>query len=516
MLNYRDTNSTCANLLQTNGINIDRNDKNTLKGVSTMMGAKARYKDGMKNLNGCVISKEALPLLEASQIENRCIVGTYRLSATTDGTLPMDPILQKAQLDMGTAINPTGGCYHPINSSTDTSQFVKDVGQIVDSKNQQILFSMRKTLDSLKAECAQLDIDINTATGTLDSLRDVQIPTQSNFCISYIDGIINNGQIKIALQAELVVETDRKAKAEAEAKVAADGWTTKFMLRNPNKNNLCVDDGNRTRLDEVDKKFLLWNCDQNNPNQHFTYDPSTMQLRNPNKDQTLCVDDGGVTRAGENNINYYTCDPNNPNQKFKYDSSTNMFSTPNKNNLCMDDGGGTSAGQTKFWQWTCDTNNKNQQFERMELGTEPQAFKGNVVVVCKSKENIPNCVWAGGTKWDGSQNAYWISQFAPNLCSSKCTFTRDFNVSNSKQVKIYINSDNTSVIYMNGKEVGPNNNGWESTAILDAYVTAGKNTIKVNLTQGEGTTGPGGILLSIHEDSSGAEILVSDGSWTVV
>jgi hypothetical protein len=138
----------------------------------------------------------------------------------------------------------------------------------------------------------------------------------------------------------------------------------KFMLRNPNKNNLCVDDGGGSYAGQT--QFHLWGCDKGNANQHFTYDPATQQIRNPNKNN-LCVDDGGGSYAGQTKFHLWDCDKNNINQRFVYDPVNRMFRNPVKNNLCMDDGGGVVNGQTKFHLWNCDTSNTNQVFEVMNI-----------------------------------------------------------------------------------------------------------------------------------------------------
>jgi hypothetical protein len=43
------------------------------------------------------------------------------------------------------------------------------------------------------------------------------------------------------------------------------------MFRNPNKNNLCIDDGGGMNRGET--TFHLWDCDMDNPNQHFEIIP---------------------------------------------------------------------------------------------------------------------------------------------------------------------------------------------------------------------------------------------------
>jgi hypothetical protein len=149
---------------------------------------------------------------------------------------------------------------------------------------------------------------------------------------------------------------------------AAAGFTFpgKFLLGNPKKDSLCLDDGGGTRSGQT--KFHLWNCDRNSTNQQFTYDAATKQLKNPNKN--LCVDDGGGTLNGQTKFHLWDCDKNNTNQHFVYDSSSKMFKNPNKSK-CMDDGGGTRAGQTQFHLWDCAPGNVNQTFEPIPLDNNP-------------------------------------------------------------------------------------------------------------------------------------------------
>ncbi len=513
MLNYSENNSICANLLRKNGVNID--DKTTLKAVASMMGAKARYQDGMKDLNGCVLPKESLSIVESTKMQNKCSLSTKnvnnntirsvnKLSSTIDGTLPIDKDVQKAQLNNGFSVYPNEGCYYPIDSSKDAVKFMTDVGQIIDFSNQQILYNMQQKLQSIKNECNELDNQISIESTNLRNVQR-QVADQTALCSSYINDISTNTQLLADLTRDL--ENKRRQKADALAKEAeiAEKWKVKFMLRNPNKDNLCMNKNS-------DGRFSLENCDPNDVNQHFSYDSVSMHIKN----NDMCFDDGGVTGPGQGNFYLNAnCDTNNYNQKFKYDPNTNMFSNPYKDNLCMDDGGGQYAGATPFWQWSCDTNNQNQIFERMEIGGDPQPSKGNVVVVCKSNGNDSGCIWGSGTIWSGSQNAYWISQFVPNLSAADATYTKDITVPNSVAVKIYINSDNTCSIYINDIHIGDNNKGWENTETFNASLNAGKNKIKINLKQGENNLATGGILFSMHNANNGAELLVSDGSWNV-
>ena len=148
---------------------------------------------------------------------------------------------------------------------------------------------------------------------------------------------------------------------------------SRLRIRNPNKPNMCLDDGGGNKNGET--KFHLWECDNNNKNQEFVYNAKTKLLRNPNKNN-LCLDDGGGTKNGETKFHLWTCDPNNKNQQFDYDSATKLFRNPNKPNMCLDDGGGTKNGETKFHLWECDPNNKNQQFDIIEPN-QIVSLKGN-------------------------------------------------------------------------------------------------------------------------------------------
>ena len=207
-----------------------------------------------------------------------------------------------------------------------------------------------------------------------------------------------------------------------------------IQLKVPSKNNLCMDDGGVTKAGEG--PMHSWICDQNNKNQQFIYNATIKQLKNPNKNN-LCVDDGGGTTAGATKLWMYTCDPNNPNQQFVYDSNTKMFKNPNKNNLCIDDGGGTKAGETKMHLWNCDSNNPNQKFVPVPIITYnrfeacPRGYKGpEPTGKCKAGWSTKcgedcaknNCAIAEG-KWiplDYSKNPYTCQmKMSPSITYNK-------------------------------------------------------------------------------------------------
>lgn len=98
-------------------------------------------------------------------------------------------------------------------------------------------------------------------------------------------------------------------------KIYSDGT---FSFRNPYKNNLCLDDGGGATAGST--KMHLYTCDDGNPNQRFAIknkmpNGSVVIGLNPNK-PNLCLDDGGGTEPGKTNIHIWNCDPNNSNQQF--------------------------------------------------------------------------------------------------------------------------------------------------------------------------------------------------------
>jgi len=198
---------------------------------------------------------------------------------------------------------------------------------------------------------------------------------------------------------------------------AAAGFTFpgKFLLGNPKKDSLCLDDGGGTRSGQT--KFHLWNCDRNSTNQQFTYDAATKQLKNPNKN--LCVDDGGGTLNGQTEFHLWDCDKNNTNQQFEYDSNSKMFKNPNKSK-CMDDGGGTRAGQTQIHLFDCAPGHVNQTFEPIPLDNTPPPPPPPPVVDVQTRCNeihertqvIPYKTW-GSTSND--ERTFWDA----NGCNQK-------------------------------------------------------------------------------------------------
>jgi hypothetical protein len=167
----------------------------------------------------------------------------------------------------------------------------------------------------------------------------------------------------------------------------------KFILRAPGKNNLCMDDGGGTAPGQT--KMHLWTCDTGNSNQHFVYDPTTKQIRNPAKN--MCVDDGGGVNNGQTQYHLWTCDPNNKNQQFDYNPYTKMFSNPNKHNgaMCIDDGGAYAAGATKIHSWLCHSANPNQKFEAVRIdGPVGAKIPGLMMLQNPFKQNL--CMDDGG------------------------------------------------------------------------------------------------------------------------
>lgn len=193
-------------------------------------------------------------------------------------------------------------------------------------------------------------------------------PMKKNLCLDDGSGMIP-GQTPFVLydcwsdspnqHFEIVSQTQLAAEKSAIMDAVADG--SKFIMRIPGKNNLCVDDGGGQTI--ASTKFHVWTCDTSSMNQVFKYDATTKRIRSVQK-QGLCVDDGGGANAAQSNFVLWPCDPANKNQDFVYDPKTLLVRNPNKDNLCMDDGAAYSAGAgPKFVLWYCDVFNPNQHFE---------------------------------------------------------------------------------------------------------------------------------------------------------
>ncbi|POM60098.1 hypothetical protein PHPALM_31083 [Phytophthora palmivora] len=141
-----------------------------------------------------------------------------------------------------------------------------------------------------------------------------------------------------------------------------------IMLRVRGKNNVCVDDGGGHGNGET--QFSAQQCDPTSPNQIFSYDASTHQLRSINK-PGMCMDDGGGWGPGQTPAlaRLWACDPSNENQWFILDQDNMMFRNPVKDNLCLDDG--SNHPLMKFWLNNCDTNSQNQHFEIISPASIP-------------------------------------------------------------------------------------------------------------------------------------------------
>lgn len=150
----------------------------------------------------------------------------------------------------------------------------------------------------------------------------------------------------------------------AEATQQTESLEGIYIIKSLSKPNLCIDD--MASRGPAQGGFHLWECNEYNINQHFTYIEETQQLYNPHKN--LCVDDGGTFHAGDGaQLTYWPCDANNINQRFEYNLDENMFYNPNKN-LCLDDGGAFYPGESQFHLWECNGNvNQKFELERLEM-----------------------------------------------------------------------------------------------------------------------------------------------------
>jgi len=129
------------------------------------------------------------------------------------------------------------------------------------------------------------------------------------------------------------------------------GKSRPFMLRFRDINNTCVDDGG---TNWQGGNYVTWECNRNNSNQWFTYDYNTQQIRNPNKNQGVCLDDGGGKGNGETEYHYWNCDRNNYNQKFflPHSSNNGTLRTTTKG-VCLDNNWGRGASGKRLHMWGC-------------------------------------------------------------------------------------------------------------------------------------------------------------------
>lgn len=388
MLNYKTGDNTCITNLMNKGIAIT--DKNSLKAGASMIQGLGNYQDGAQDIDSCVMPKEVLPIFRASKKLGNCVYLTKsfqddsvqsinKLTVAKDATLSLDKNTARQQIRAGRGVYPVDGCVLGTHERQHVTKFIEDTGKILSYENDKVIYQLQVQLQQIINECAVLDQNIVDTTSKLNALHR-SVADQRAKCNSYRSGISYYVPLIEELKKQLEEMRLKAQQLEDERRRNANSLTGRFMLRNPNKNNLCMDDGGGTQGGQT--KFHLWGCDTNNQNQHFTYDPNTKQLRNPNKNN-LCMDDGGGTSAAQTQFHLWPCDPNNNNQKFDYDPETRMFKNPTKNNLCVDDGNGQLPGQTKFILWHCDKNNANQIFERIQVPNTvniPQAAN-NVVSI---------------------------------------------------------------------------------------------------------------------------------------
>ena len=108
-------------------------------------------------------------------------------------------------------------------------------------------------------------------------------------------------------------------------------------------------------------KIRAVKCDKNSPSQQFEYDKTTGLIRNPNRNN-LCIDDGGGDKNGQTKFRMLTCDKNSINQHFIYDEKNKLMKNKNKN-ICVDDDGTITSNTRDVQGWECIVGNKNQEVE---------------------------------------------------------------------------------------------------------------------------------------------------------
>jgi len=112
------------------------------------------------------------------------------------------------------------------------------------------------------------------------------------------------------------------------------------------KGGICLDASQRNRKDG---EVHMRNCDANNKNQQWSYNPSTMQIK---ATDGICLDANKRNTMGEE-VHMRNCDVNNKNQQWNYDPSTMQIKS--KDGICLDAGGDVRM-------YDCNINNINQQW----------------------------------------------------------------------------------------------------------------------------------------------------------
>jgi len=162
------------------------------------------------------------------------------------------------------------------------------------------------------------------------------------------------------------------------------------------KAGICLDASQRTTKGG---KVHMWNCDMNNKNQMWKYDPSTGLIRNPHG---ICLD---ASQRGSNGgkVHMWTCDSKNPNQQWVYNQK--MGQIKNRHGICLDASERMKDGG-KVHMWGCDPKNKNQMWMIKPIAShrEVDCNKGRQTCTCpsgwrKELHNVPTANGCGGTDW---------------------------------------------------------------------------------------------------------------------
>ncbi len=116
---------------------------------------------------------------------------------------------------------------------------------------------------------------------------------------------------------------------------------------------ICLDASQRNKRGG---KVHMWNCNKNNKNQQWSYNPTTKQIK---ATHGLCLDASQRNNRG-GKVHMWNCDPNNKNQQWDYNSSTKQIKATH--GKCLDASQRSRRGG-KVHMWDCNPNNKNQQWE---------------------------------------------------------------------------------------------------------------------------------------------------------
>jgi len=136
------------------------------------------------------------------------------------------------------------------------------------------------------------------------------------------------------------------------------------------KDGICLDASERN---QNGGKVHMWNCDANNKNQQWSYNPSTMQIkvtdglcldaseRERNEAVTLTNAIRQITTLSKTRekVHMWNCDVNNKNQQWNYDPSTMQIKS--KDGICLDASERNKNGGNVH-MYNCDVNNQNQQW----------------------------------------------------------------------------------------------------------------------------------------------------------